>query len=91
MYLHLLDCQGQPLTLPNLPAKILRASLLTGGDVSVQQTDSELRIAVPASACQPIDTIIQLELDRPAVEIAPIAWIASPKATASDVPASRSL
>ncbi len=85
VYLHLLDSHDQTIILPNLPAKVLRSSVLTDGDVTVVQAGSEMRVTLPAAASQPIDTIIQLELDRPAMEIPPISLTALPKATASNV------
>jgi alpha-L-fucosidase len=59
--------------LPPLPAKIVKSRVLTGGTASVKQSDSGIEIAVPKSDRQEIDTIVVLELDRPAMEIQPIA------------------
>jgi alpha-L-fucosidase len=70
IYLHVLDWPGERLTLPPLAATVRRASLLTGGDVIFTQTDHGLEFTVTASHRQEIDTIIKLELDRPAAELA---------------------
>ncbi|MCX7887392.1 MAG: alpha-L-fucosidase, partial [Verrucomicrobiae bacterium] len=67
VFLHILAWPEQTLTLPALPAKLLRAS------PGVQQTDAGLAITVPAEKRDPIDTIITLELDRPAIELEPIS------------------
>jgi alpha-L-fucosidase len=80
VYLHILGWPEETLKLPPLPAKILKATALTGGDVKVNQTDSGAYNGVP-TACievratdhQPIDTIVALELDKPALEIEPIS------------------
>jgi alpha-L-fucosidase len=73
VYLHVLAWPQDVLTLPALPAKIVKSSLLGGGDVKVSQTDETIEISVPKSERQPIDTIVVLELDKPAIDIAPIA------------------
>jgi len=73
VFLHILAWPEETLTLPPLPAKILQGRAITGGAVQVSQTDAKVRIAVPARDRQEIDTIVALDLDRPAIEIAPIA------------------
>jgi alpha-L-fucosidase len=72
IYLHILDWPQDVLKLPALSAKIVKSSLLTGGDVQVNQTDDAVEISVPKGDRQAIDTIVVLELDKPAIEIAPI-------------------
>ena len=73
VYLHILAWPKEVLKLPALPAKIVASSLLTGGQVRVSQTDAGLEISVPKSDRQAVDTIVVLQLDKPAMEIAPIA------------------
>lgn len=73
VYLHLTQWPEDTVTLPPLPAKITKSSVLTGGTAVVKQTSDALEISVPASDRQEIDTIVALELDRPALEIQPIA------------------
>ena len=52
--------------LPSIPRKIVRHSLLTGGECSVKQTEAGLRLPCRRVARQPVDTIVKLELDGPA-------------------------
>jgi len=90
IYVHILDWPGDTITLPALPKRVTDASLLTGGSVSVRQTQDTLEIQVPAGSRQEIDTIVKLELDGPAAAIDPLVVgstsIASgKKATASNV------
>ena len=92
VYLHILAWPQDVLTLPPLPAKIVQTSLLTGGNAKVSQTDEGIEISVPKADRQPIDTIVVLRLDRPAIDIAPIAassrgnsLTTGKKATASNV------
>ena len=92
VYLHIQRWPGETLTLPVIPAKIVSSTALTGGTVTVKQTAEAIEIALPAGDRQEIDTIIALELDRPASEIAPLAVLAGSrslatgkKATASNV------
>ena len=72
VYLHIIGWPEETLRLPALPAKIVSSSVLTGGKASVEQTDAGIEIRVPAADRQEIDTIVVLELDKLAMEIAPI-------------------
>jgi len=72
IYVHWL-APGSKLTLPNISAKILKASILGGGpDVEFSQNDKTIEISVPAAKRPAIDTIVALELDRNASEIQPV-------------------
>jgi alpha-L-fucosidase len=73
LYVHILDWPEDALKLPALPAKIVRSRLLTGGQATVTQTAAGVEISIPKADRQQIDTLVALELDRPAMEIAPIA------------------
>ena len=73
IYVHILDWSDQTITLPALPKRILSASLLTGGSVNVRQTADAIVIGVREEYRDPIDTIVELTLDGPAAEIAPLA------------------
>jgi len=84
VFVHILAWPEETLKLPPLPAKIIKAS------ARFEQTGTALTITVPAADRQPIDTIVTLELDRPAIAIAPITVAAESlttgkKATASNV------
>ena len=92
IYLHVLKWPEEVLTLPVLPARIVNNSVLTGGEATVKQTEAGIEITVPKSERQEIDTVIALELDKPATDIAPIAVSSigqsvaeGKKATASNV------
>jgi alpha-L-fucosidase len=78
IYVHVLDWKGaSKLLLPAIPAKVVRASLLTGGEAMVSQTEPGIEIAVPASNQNDTDTIVVLELDQPAGRIKPVARVAN--------------
>jgi alpha-L-fucosidase len=66
IYVHVLQWPGQKLVLPSLPARILRASALTGGDASFTQSDERIEVSLPPAARSDMDTILALELDQPA-------------------------
>ncbi len=92
VYLHVLAWPEEVLRLSPLPARIVETSLLTAGSVAVSQTDDGVEISVPKADRRAIDTIVVLHLDKPAIDIAPIAvsrWGRSltegKKATASNV------
>ena len=72
IYLHILAWPEEVLKLPALPARIVKSSLLTGGQLQVSQTDASIEIAVPKSDRQEIDTIVVFQLDKPAIEIATV-------------------
>jgi alpha-L-fucosidase len=91
VYLHVSDWTEDRLKLPPIPAKVVRQRLLTGGAAEVRQTAAGLEIAVPGPSQQPLDTIVVLELDKPALEIpavdvpVPASLTSQAKATASSV------
>jgi alpha-L-fucosidase len=72
IYLHVLDWPDGKLILPAIPAKVVRASALTGGEATVNQTDRSIEISLPLSGHSDMDTVIALELDRPAAELKPV-------------------
>jgi alpha-L-fucosidase len=73
IYVHVLKWPADKLVLPAIPAKILRALLLTGGTVTFTQTDAVIEISVPAEHRNEMDTIVVFGLDRSADEIKPVA------------------
>jgi alpha-L-fucosidase len=85
IFVHILKWNGETLTLPNIPAKIVGASLLTGGKVDMKQTDEGIVLSVPASDRQPIDTLVKLDLDGSAMSLAPVSLASGIKASASNV------
>jgi alpha-L-fucosidase len=72
IYLHVLSWPTETLELPALSKKIVSSSLLTGGTVKVEQAANGVKITVAKADQQPINTVIKLELDGAASEIAPI-------------------
>lgn len=72
IYLHILKHANGDYQLPPLPAKIVSATLLTGGTVKVNQTDTGLSLSISPTDTEEIDTIVKLEVSEPAWDIAPI-------------------
>jgi alpha-L-fucosidase len=66
IYVHALDWTGDKLRLPAIPVKVVRASVLTGGEVNILQTDHGIELSVPMTDRSDVDTIVTLELDQPA-------------------------
>ena len=90
IFLHILDAKLDRLTLPPIGPKIVAHSVLTGGSATVVQTAEGIEVAVPAEHRQPLDTIVVLELDGPAADVAPVRQMSGSlafgkKATASNV------
>lgn len=73
IYLHILNWPAERLRLPALPAKVVRATRLDGAATNFVQDETSLVLSVPAEARDAIDTIVKLELDRPASGLAPLA------------------
>jgi alpha-L-fucosidase len=73
IYLHILKFTGDSVVLPALPKKVVKSSLLAGGAVSVEQTATDLRIVVAPQDRQGGDTVVKLQLDGSALDIAPLA------------------
>ncbi|HWI56165.1 MAG TPA: alpha-L-fucosidase [Bacillota bacterium] len=72
IYVHVFKFNGEQLDLPAIPAKITAARVLTGGSVHCKQTDTGIRLAVPAATQAPMDTLIALDLDKPAMDLPPL-------------------
>ena len=87
VYLHVMKGDDVRIELPALPTQIKSATLLLNGEkVSAAQTDGKLVVTLPQlGLLDPVDTIIKLELDRPAMELAAISLTPDIKASASDV------
>ena len=76
IYVHVLDWKGtDKLLLPAIPAKVVHAALLAGGEATVSQTEQGIEITVPAGSRNDTDTIVVLELDQPADRIKSVAPI----------------
>jgi alpha-L-fucosidase len=72
IYVHAMDWTGGALKLPAIPAKVVRARVLTGGKAVVRQTEAGLEIHVDGQRPGRADTVIALELDGPADRIASV-------------------
>lgn len=72
VYIHALEYDGDTITLPVLPRKIVQSNVLTGGVVQLAQTEAALYLTVVKDEQREIDTIIKLTLDGPAAQIPPV-------------------
>lgn len=80
VYVHVLKWPGEKLKLPAIAAKVLRASVVTGGEANVSQTEDGLELSVPTANRSGLDTVIALELDRPASSL-PLVEFRAAKST----------
>jgi len=91
IYLHVMDWFGDWVKLPPLPRKVLRSRVLSGGKAEIRQSESNLQVSVLEPDRQPIDTIVALELDGPALDVParevpePVSLTTKARATASNV------
>ena len=69
VFVHVLQWPGERLTLPAIPQKIIASSVVTGGKVTVNQTDAGVEVFVPPGDRQELDTIVLLKLNAPAANI----------------------
>ena len=69
VFIHVMHSDAGRIELPALPAEIKSASLLNGDKVECSQKDGRLVVAIPPASLDAIDTVVKLELDRPALEI----------------------
>jgi len=66
LYLHVFQWAGDTLSLPPLKARVLRADVLGGSPVEVEQSDAGLTLALKTDRRDEADTVIRVELDSPA-------------------------
>jgi alpha-L-fucosidase len=79
IFVHVFQWPGGGLALPPIGRKIVSWKVMTGGPAEIKQDARGVRIVVPKEFHQYADTLIELKLDGPASEIAPVA-IVSPGA-----------
>ncbi|MEI6175382.1 MAG: alpha-L-fucosidase [Verrucomicrobiota bacterium] len=72
IYLHILKRGDGDFKLPALPAGIVSAKLLTGGNVRASQTATGLSLTLSPKNPKEIDVIVKLELDKASMDIEPI-------------------
>lgn len=85
VYLHVMRWEGDRISVPDIRAKVKKASLLSGGKADIHQADGQLTVSVPEAARDAIDTIVRLELEGPAMNLPVIQPASTVKATASNV------
>jgi alpha-L-fucosidase len=71
IYLHIMRWPDETLKLPAIAPKILKSSVMTGGQAEVKQTAEGITVTIPSTQRDTIDTIVKLELDGSADLIAP--------------------
>ncbi len=90
IYVHIFDWIHDPIELPDLAATVVSSRVLGGGTATVTQTNGFLRISVPPGDRNFTNTVVALELDRAASEIAalevpaPVSLTTGAPATASN-------
>jgi alpha-L-fucosidase len=72
VYIHAFAWDGDTLRLPAIPARVVSARRLSGGPVDMAQDASGITLRVPQAQQDPVDTLIVLEVDRPAMGLAPV-------------------
>jgi len=70
VYLHVFDWEEGQLVLPGLSRRIVSAEVMGGGEVTVEQQDRIITVAIPEADRDPVDTVVVLTLDGPVTEMA---------------------
>jgi len=66
IYVHILSWADDTITLPPIPNRIVKSTVLTGGSARIEETSAGVEISVPKTHRRKLDTIVALELDGPA-------------------------
>lgn len=92
IYLHVLKWPSGPLEFPDIAAGIVGSSVLTGGNATITRSGGRIKISLPESDRAKLNTVIALQLDKPASELEAVdvhqvsySLAAGRKATASNV------
>lgn len=85
VFLHVLRWDGDVLELPMLAAGIVSARRQEGQPVAFEVAGERVRFQVPAADRDPIDTLIELRLDRSAMDLPAVDTRRPVHATASNV------
>ncbi|MBI5852743.1 MAG: alpha-L-fucosidase [Planctomycetes bacterium] len=88
VFVHVLRWRDEVVTLPPIARRITGSALLTGGEVEVEQHADGVVLRVSPADRKELDTLVRLDLDGPAMELAPIDWprpMAGVVATATNV------
>lgn len=72
VYLHILRWNNDTIELPDIPRHVTSASLLDGRKVKVAQRNGTVAVSVPAGARDSMDTIVKLQLDGSAMDLAAV-------------------
>lgn len=72
IYLHLLEKEDGPVTIPVLPNTIKAAKLLNGPNIKLVLADGTIAFKIPDGSWDPIDTIVELTVDGDAMTMTPL-------------------
>jgi len=69
VYLHIFAWDGEKLEFPPINRKILKSTLLTGGELKLAQSEKGITIIVPQKYHSDLVTVVKLILDQPIREV----------------------
>ena len=72
IYLHVLRWPSDTIMLPDIGCKVVKHSVLTGGNANVTQDSDGIEVSVPEEQRDELNTIIKLEFDKSVMDIQPI-------------------
>ena len=85
IFVHVFRANDNKVELPDLPRQIISAQLLTGRSVPFTQKDGELTLNLEHVTIDPIDTVVRIIVDGPALDIPAMAQTSETKAAASNI------
>lgn len=71
VYVHVLSWPGETMTLEPIAGKILSAKALAGGTVKFEQTPTGVSLTLAERDRDPLNSVIELKLDRPVSKTSP--------------------
>jgi len=69
IYLHIIQPAIMKIQLPPLRAKIVHATMLTGGEPQIETSASGVTMTLPDESHDAVDVVVKLELDTPAKDV----------------------
>jgi len=85
IYVHILKWRDDVIELPNIPRRIKSASLLDGTHIKIAKLNGKIGISVPPDERNALDTVVKIQLDGSAMDLAALDVAPKIKATASNV------
>jgi alpha-L-fucosidase len=85
IYIHVLKWRDDAIELPDIPRNIQSASLIGGTKIQIAKKNGKIEISAPPGERDALDTVVKLQLDGSAMDLAAVEIAPQVKTTASNV------